>query len=96
MAPNAYIPIEVSEKLVEKVKKIIETEMTAISEGKSLTELEETVTASLFDEILHELEEKLAIELFVPFFKSKYYAEYKQRSALVEMKVRQKEQKASV
>jgi intein-encoded DNA endonuclease-like protein len=95
MAPNAYLPISLNPEMIEKVRKIIEIEMSAISEGKDLAQLEARVTPQLFDDILHEIEEKLATDLFQGFFKSKFYAEFKQRGALVEMKVREKSNKVT-
>jgi hypothetical protein len=82
LAPNSYIEVKVLPSSVETVKDIIQNELQQISEGK-----ESRVTRALFDDIVHELEEKLAAQLFQPFFKSHYYAELKERSALVEMRV---------
>ena len=62
---------------MEEVKVVIERGM----------EEEEKMTAELFDKMVEELEDKLAEKLFEPFFKSRFFAEFKERSALMEMNV---------
>ena len=82
LAPNAYIQVAVTPALVEHVKNVIDAEMSEVSEGKEIQ-----LSRELFREIEEEIENKLATKLFQPFFKSVYFAELKQRTALVEMKV---------
>ncbi len=67
LAPNAYIAVNVTPALVEKVKEVVENSMKSISEGQEIN-----LNVDLFDEICFELEEKLALLLFQPFFKSRF------------------------
>ena len=78
---DSYIHVDVPMEMSKKVGEIVETNMKAFSDGNENA----AVPDDLFDEIIKEAEDRLERELFKPFFKSRFFIDYKKTTSLVDI-----------